>query len=578
MRAGRDVVGRRAAQREVEQHELELAVAVLGNADVLGLDVAMGDALGFEVVHRFDQLFAEALQHVERQTPLFLELLGHRRGASALEQQGRAAGNGERLAVSHDVLVMQPREHLALSGQTVVVRDVARNLEHVLFVAAVLAHQQRVAGGAAPHALDDGEATVEAVVLTGDARVDRGFRVGGGEFVLDAIQVVQKLLHGVVSGEHVGAGGELDELLLTCAAAVHHVRQTQPLADAQLLGQVQHRLGGRLAAEELVGDAAQREHIEARAVRGVRAGRLRREVDHPRVFDVVLDVLGASRAVHRVRRCGVTDVARRGLPVHQAQVQRTAADAMDEDALRPQGAVVEALGVRVLQRLGDVAHQLQALRDREVFAAVAQQVIQAHGLGVVIEDQCRAELGLLVVLDLQDARMVDAFEDLELTARLANARGADLRARGGCDGVDAHPAVNRVDADVLGFPVLEAFTLGQQLAEPVVAHLSVLVGRTNAGLGEAASDGARLLRVDGRQRAVGDAVGQRTDDARIVQGAGAAALEGGRLREPLELARQTGRREEDRRLDEGQADLGLGDGWLPLAADWPGAWPCGWRG
>ena len=106
----------------------------------------MGDALGFEVVHRFDQLFAEALQHVERQTPLFLELLGHRRGTSALEQQGRAAGDGERLAVSHDVLVMQPREHLALSGQTVVVRDVTRNLEHVLFVAAVLAHQQRVTG------------------------------------------------------------------------------------------------------------------------------------------------------------------------------------------------------------------------------------------------------------------------------------------------------------------------------------------------------------------------------------------------------------------------------------------------
>ena len=72
MRAGRDVVGRRAAQREVEQHELQLAGAVLGDADVLGLDVAMGHTFGFEVVHRFDQLFAEALQHVERQAALFL--------------------------------------------------------------------------------------------------------------------------------------------------------------------------------------------------------------------------------------------------------------------------------------------------------------------------------------------------------------------------------------------------------------------------------------------------------------------------------------------------------------------------
>jgi len=92
----------------------------------------------------------------------------------------------------------------------------------------------------------------------------------------------------------------------------------------------------------------------------------------------------------------------------------------------------------------------------------------------------------------------------------------------------------------------------------------VLVGRTNARFGEPASNGASLLRVDVRQRAIGDAAGQRTRDARIVQGAGAAALEGGRLREPFQLARQTGRRKEDRRLDEGEPDLRLGDRWLPL--------------
>ena len=49
-----------------------------------------------------------------------------------------------------DVLVMQPREDFAFCGQTVVVRDVAGDLENVLFVAAVLAHQQRVAGEPRP--------------------------------------------------------------------------------------------------------------------------------------------------------------------------------------------------------------------------------------------------------------------------------------------------------------------------------------------------------------------------------------------------------------------------------------------
>ena len=40
--ASRDVVGRRAAKRKVEQHKLQLACAVFGDADVFGLDVAVG--------------------------------------------------------------------------------------------------------------------------------------------------------------------------------------------------------------------------------------------------------------------------------------------------------------------------------------------------------------------------------------------------------------------------------------------------------------------------------------------------------------------------------------------------------
>ena len=300
-------------------------------------------------------------------------------------------------------------------------------------------------------------------------------------------------------------------------------------------------------------------------MRGIGAGRLRSKVDHSQIFDVVLDVLGAGRAVHGVWRSGFTDVAGvtcGRLPVHQTQMQRTAADAMHEDALRPESTVVQALRVGVFQRLGDVAHQLQALRDRKVLAVVAQQVIESHGLGVVIEDQRRAEFGLLVVFDFQDARMVDAFEDFELPACLANARGADLRARGRCDRVNTNPAVHRVDADVLGFPVLKTFTLGQQLAQPVIAHLSVLVGRSDACFGQPAGDGASLLRVDGRQRAVGDAIGQRTDDPGIVQGAGPAMLESCRLGQSFKPAGQAARREKDRRLDERQADLGFGDGRL----------------
>jgi hypothetical protein len=115
----------------------------------------------------------------------------------------------------------------------------------------------------------------------------------------------------------------------------------------------------------------------------------------------------------------------------------------------------------VCQFIRDVAHELKALGDGEGLAALAQQVVQAHGSRVVIEDQRRPEFGFLVVLDLQDAGMVDAFEDLELTARLPNPRGADFRTGRRGHRVYAHSPVHRVDADVAGFPVLKALAFSQ---------------------------------------------------------------------------------------------------------------------
>ena len=107
-------------------------------------------------------------------------------------------------------------------------------------------------------------------------------------------------------------------------------------------------------------------------------------------------------------------------------MQRASVHAMHQDALRPQGAVVEPLGMRVLQRLGNVAHHLQALSNGERLAFFAQQVVQAHGLGVVVEDQRRAEFGFFQVVDAQDARVINAFEHFELATRLAQAGRAGL--------------------------------------------------------------------------------------------------------------------------------------------------------
>ena len=108
---------------------MQLAATVFGDTDVFGLDVTVCHALGFEVVHGPNQLFAKALQHVQREAAFFLEFLGQGLRARALEQQCGAAGNRERFTVGNDVLVVQAGQHLAFGDEAVVVRDVASHFQ-----------------------------------------------------------------------------------------------------------------------------------------------------------------------------------------------------------------------------------------------------------------------------------------------------------------------------------------------------------------------------------------------------------------------------------------------------------------
>ena len=65
---GADVLGRRAGEREVKQHDVQLvAAAHHADRDVVRLDVAVRDALFFQVVDHVQQVFAEALQEVDVQ-------------------------------------------------------------------------------------------------------------------------------------------------------------------------------------------------------------------------------------------------------------------------------------------------------------------------------------------------------------------------------------------------------------------------------------------------------------------------------------------------------------------------------
>ena len=113
-----------------------------------------------------------------------------------------------------------------------------------------------------------------------------------------------------------------------------------------------------------------------------------------------LDVVPKSRAA--------------GLPVEELDARRRRLRVQHEHALRAQGAVDELLLVGVLERLGDLPQQAEAQVDVEALAVLEQEVVEAHGRRVVLEDERGAELVLVVVDRAEDARVLDALEDLEL--------------------------------------------------------------------------------------------------------------------------------------------------------------------
>ena len=126
---------------------------------------------------------------------------------------------------------------------------------------------------------------------------------------------------------------------------------------------------------------------------------------------------------------------------------------------------------------------------------LVHQVIKADRLGVVIEDQRRAQLGFLEVTAAQDAGVFDALQHLELTARASGAAFAHLGAQGGGQRVDADAALHRSDGLVLAEPVLIVLAFGEQLLQPVLAYGAVFVGWADTGFSDRLEHCAHLRAV-----------------------------------------------------------------------------------
>lgn len=168
--------------------------------------------------------------------------------------------------------------------------------------------------------------------------------------------------------------------------------------------------------------------------------------------------------------------------------------------MRRQRPVNQLFLVRVLEGFRELPKDGEPLIDVELATPLAQQEIQPPPLPVVVEQQRRAEFAFLEIANLENAGVIDAFEDLEFPGRLTDQRlpGIDARREGVAVDPDAAADTGR---DMRPFPILVVLALLNEGAQLIVADAAMLVGRPHAGFDHRpADDAAQLVR---NQRAAG---------------------------------------------------------------------------
>ena len=152
-----------------------------------------------------------------------------------------------------------------------------------------------------------------------------------------------------------------------------------------------------------------------------------------------IDELGdgvRSEAVQRVQQARAeTERAERRLSRDAVEVVRRVAAFFiargpnvdrHQNLLWMQPAVVDAALVRVLERLRQLAQQIEAGRAVQTIGASAfEEAIQAFGVGVMLEDQSRPLLRVRELLHAQDAVVGDAVQQLVFPLRRSERTASD---------------------------------------------------------------------------------------------------------------------------------------------------------
>ncbi len=398
-----------------------------------------------------------------------------------------------------------------------------------------------------------GEAAGEEASRDGGLGVAHGPVRGTRQLVLHLVEPGEELGRAREPARRVGVGRLADELLERRRDAVRPGREDEALAGPQDLGHLERAPRGGLAGEEPEGQRPEREDVQVDAV-GV-AGRegLGRHVDRGGVFDELVEVLGAGDAPRR----GRGRLADAGLPVEDLHPGQLGVRVEDEEAPGRERAVEDPLPVGVPERLAHRPEDVEALVDREGVAPLAQVPVEAERPLGRLEEEGRAEVGLDVLVDAEDARVVGRLQQLELApGRLEDGLPRD-GAPGG-RGVDPDAAPDARKAPVPGREVLEEGAFEDELLQLVVPHPARARPLADPGVLDGARQRPRQGRVD-RAAARGTGkdgrdAGQLGDDARQTRARPprfrlAAEDAGARLGRELHVER--GGRAEDDRVDPG---------------------------
>jgi len=361
-------------------------------------------------------------------------------------------------------MLMKLGENSPLVGDSFVVLGGGRDLQDE--VLAAVFGQERDRAGALSEAPDDSISLGEQLTGGGGGRIFDRVGIGRRGVTLHLVERFQELGDRTHPVADLGVRRPADQVLQIVRGAVDDRSDREPLVFAQLLTEFERIGRGGLPRKDQIGDRSERKEIELRFERVDRAG-FRSEIDSGLFVEQVIGMSG-RRDVSRTR-FGAAEATTAELPVEDLQSRAIGVGGRDEDRARAERAMEDLLLVRETECFGELANEVDPLRQIERRAAAAEEVIQADRLGIVLEDDGTAEIMLVTILDAQDTGVSQVLEELELPDRGSLQRQSFFVRRPLASQVDPD-ATDRVgDLDMDGMPILIAGPFVDQPLQTIVA-------------------------------------------------------------------------------------------------------------